>query len=151
MKLTLTKGALSFDLSDLVDSMDQAQRDELCRYLLCQEKLFAAVLEAAAGGHFFEEDADGSWWFGSASTAALREQLMPLMPAITRDLVAEQISQRKQAQTDADRHREWAYKLYHAWPQDHWRQRPEGPADYKHAESATVAEVQAVLEPETKR
>jgi hypothetical protein len=145
VKLNLTRGALSFELSDLVSEMNEAQRTDLCRSLVAEDRLFMNVLEVIADGHYNRDDEDGEWWFNREKLAELRQKLLPLVDDAMRGLIAELVRQRKQSELDAERHRKWAYELYHAWPRDEWRARPVGPADFQHAPETTATEVAALL------
>lgn len=145
MKLTIEKGVLGIDLRELVDEMTEEQRVDMCRYLVADQRLFANVLEIVADGHYNSDDQEGHWWFGREAVAELRLKLLPLLGDAMRGVIGELLRQRKQAQEDERRHREWAYRLFHAWPRDEWRSRPEGPADFVSVPPTTEAEIDALV------
>lgn len=154
MKLKIEKGTLSFELSDLVDAMDQQQKDELAKVLVADERLFGAVLELVADtsasgyGHFFNDDENGAWWFNARTTRELREKLLPLMPQAAQEVIATLKNERDQALAEKERHDRWAWKLYHAWPQEHWRARPEAePFKYLPREDAPAVNSDGSTQP----
>lgn len=146
MKVTIKGSTLEIDLMELVEHMGAEQRAVMARFLCANEKLFEAVVDAlVSGGSYFEDDDEGDWWFSSRSMAALQAKLVPLMPEVTASLVRELIHQRDQAQLLERRTDDWAWRLYRAWPAEHWRARPELPRDYPHTKPPTEDEVRAAM------
>lgn len=148
MKLKVERGRISFEMSDLVDSLSQEDRRELARYVAADSTLFAAVLECVTSegrfGRFFTEDSDGDWWFDNKTLLELREKLIPLMPQVARGAVEEALRQRNVAKAEERRFHDWAWKLFHAWPEDRWQNRPRLP-DYARAADPSAAEVDALV------
>lgn len=128
--MKIEKGILQIDVHELVESLDAKTRNDLCRYLVADEKLFANVLEVVTTGSYNHDDEDGEWWFGSEGTARLREKLLPFMPEVAQALVRELICQRDAAKANQDRFTRWAWQLFHAWPESYSKlgARPEVPA-----------------------
>lgn len=153
MKLKIENGTLKIDLNELVEALDQEQRTALARHLVADELLFRAVLECVSDegrfGHFFTDDGDGDWWFSPEKLLELREKLIPLLPAIARGAVEEALRQRNQAKADGKRHHDWAYNLYHAWPELYLDRRPRGPDGWKPAAPPSKEEIDALLAAET--
>lgn len=130
---TVKGGTLSFDLHTLCEHLSEDARINLIRFLVAEETLFAAVLQAVVDGHYHQDDPDGEWWFGSERTAKLRETLLPLMSDIAAKLVGEHAHQRDQAKLLERRANDWAWALYHAWPDGARRDRPEMRRDFPFA------------------
>lgn len=142
-QVTIKEGVVSIDLADIVDRMDQTTRDELCRQLLAQETLFQAVVDALSTGVYFE-----NWWFSYETMTEMRAKLAPLMPDVIRALVKDLIWQRDCALQEKKRMWDWAYKLYHQWPDDYYRARPQHPEyipthhpSEKHVDAVVAGEV----------
>jgi hypothetical protein len=124
MKPKIVGSALSIDLGELVEGLDDDGKKELARQLVADDHLFAAVLECVAKGEYFADDERGAWWFSPSRVLELREKLLPLMPEIARDAVREALRQRNDAREEERRMWDWAWKLFHAWPSDRWAERP---------------------------
>lgn len=123
MKIEITKdGNLVLDLRELVKSMSNETRNEFLKSLCADETLFDAVVDQLATGVYFED-----WWFDSRTVTAWRAKLVELMPEVTRQLVRHLIFQRDSAEAEKERLNTWAYKLYHAWPDEYWTRRPDRP------------------------
>lgn len=116
----IVNGVLSVDISRVVDLMDQESKDELCKSLLAEETLFEAVVDQLAHGSFFD-----SWWFDSDRVTTWRAKLVGLMPETIALLVKHLIWQRDRAKASEKRMHDWAWAMYHAWPDAHRRSRPE--------------------------
>lgn len=138
--MKLVDGKLSIDVQEVCENLSTEDRVAFIRYVAADETLFAAVLECVVDpsrwGYFF----DSEWHFGFRLTGELREKLIPLMSGVARELVAEALRQRNAARVEENRHHEWAWKLYHAWPLDHWRDRPELP-DWVRPEEPSESEL----------
>lgn len=147
MKVKIENSVLTVDLQELVDSLSKEEQRHFARHLVADKELFAAVLECVADesglGHYFEDEE--SWWFGSDNVLELRQKLLPLMPAIARGAVQAALQQRDAAKAEAERYRSWAFKLYHAWPDDRWHTRPRGPEDWKPTFKPSDAVVDAFM------
>jgi len=126
-KLTLKDGVLSVSIRELLDYMDKETLRRVLRYAIAQEDLFGAVLDCVADDSRFGYFFDGEWHFDVRRVLELREKLLPLMPTIARNAVLEALHQRNDAKADAERMHRWAWQLYHAWPRDFTRHRPEIP------------------------
>src|SRR4051812_39524102 len=114
MKLKIESGELRIDVQELIQSMDQETKTNVARHLVASEQLFKAVLECVTTGAFHLDDGDGNWWFCAESVAKLREQLIPLMPEVTRELVREVLRQRDSASQEERRWRDAYWKVWHA-------------------------------------
>lgn len=149
MKAKIVMGKLEVDLHELVETLTPDEKAAFGRMLVANDLLFAAVLECVAsegwGGSYFTTDPEGEWWFDSRKVLELRERLVPLMPAVAQSAVAEALKQRNEAQDEKQRMWDWAWKLYHRWPESHARMRPEGPAGWKPARDPEPGEVEAMF------
>lgn len=125
MKIIIDRGKLILDMYDLVQGMDALHRADLSRYLVADETLFRAVLECVATGEYFSDSDDGAWWFGNQAVTELREKLKPMMSDIARKTVEEMAAQRDRALAEEKSTREWAWAMYHAWPEGYGHRRPE--------------------------
>jgi len=144
MKITIENGTITFDCLEFVQEMDNETRAEVARFVAADEKLFEAVCDFVAGGSFFDDDRS-PWWFDSTVRAKLTERLMPLMPDATRALVRELIRQRDQAALLEKQLRDDYWKLWHAFPREEWRLRPEPSRDYPHAPAPSDADAEAII------
>lgn len=144
------RGELKIDIQKLVDMLDKEDRKRLARQLVADEHLWRAVLECVSddskyAGHYFRDDEEGEWWFSHKTVQELREKLIPIMPEVARLAVEEALRQRNQARADKERVDAWAWKLFHAWPREHWRQRPNGPEGWERGPQDVEAEAAALL------
>ena len=130
MKAKIEDGKISIRLDELVDALSEDERKHVARMVMHDVSLFGAVLDLVRDGECFGDDV-GPWWFDRGALLELRTKLMPLMADVARASLTEALRQRNEAKADADRHRAWAYKLYHAWPESLWRERPQGPAEWQ--------------------
>lgn len=148
MKIKLNGFKLEIDLSDLVDALDKEDHVKLARLVAADKQLFAAVLECVSSesrfGYYFADAEEGEWWFDGGTLLELREKLLPMMPAIARGAVEEALRQRNHAQDEKKRYYDWAWRLYHAWPDDK-RYRPDWPQGYQPPGDPTPAEVEALF------
>jgi hypothetical protein len=113
LKARVINGLITIELAELADSLTEGDRAELSHYLVARDTLFAAVLECVVTGEYFSSDT-APWWFDKRTVLALREQLLPMMTEIQQEAVKEALRQRDSAQAEADRYKEWAWKMYHS-------------------------------------
>jgi hypothetical protein len=126
VKLKVEKGVLQIDLGELVEMLGNKERRELAKTLCADEQLFKAVLECVGddskyAGHYFSDDEDGPWWFSHRTVLEMREKLIPMMPEVSRLAVEEALRQRDDAQIKERLTDRWAWRLFQAWPDSHWR------------------------------
>jgi|GEM_PF-4573722 len=130
MRIKLKDGEIRITLRDLVEELSEADRADMLRHLVASPVLFGAVLECVAGGgsmpSFFNES-DEPWWFDHETVLKLREKLIPLMPEVAKAIATEALGRRDAAQAELKRFDDWAWKMYHAWPEDYRRYRPDVP------------------------
>ena len=130
LRIKVNRGDMVIDIMELVRSMGPKERADVARFLCAEEYLFKAALEYVATGSYFSDDADGDWSFNRESLAEMRERLVPLMPDVIQGLVEELVRQRDQAKALEKRANDWAWALWHAFPEYGWKQRPEPPRDF---------------------
>lgn len=126
MKAEIKDGQLKIDLYELVRTLPDQQLKQIARYVAAQEELFEAVLSYVVNGSFYADE-DGSWWFDRSKLLELREKLTPLMPEVAKGALKNVLSQRDEAIKETERFRKWAWSMYRAWPESHWRSRPDLP------------------------
>lgn len=151
MKAKLVDGKVMIDLADLIDSLSLEECRDVARQVVADEHLFAAVLDCVKDGDFFSDDARGAWWFDRRSVLDLRAKLLPLMPEIAREAVKEALRQRDEAKAESERHRTWAYRMYHAWPDAFWRDRPHGPGEWSPTPEPAPEAVDALFDATQRR
>ena len=133
MKVKLEGHDLKIDLIALAEDLDATGKRDLARFLVASEQLFAAVLECVSDtsesgfGHYFNDDDMGSWWFDPKTVLELRQKLIPLLPEISKRMVVQAIKERNDAVKDQGRYQDWAWKMYHAWPDGYLKFRPDLP------------------------
>jgi hypothetical protein len=125
MKAEIKDSRLTIGLLDLIETLSEADRAEVARYLCASAVLMKAVLDNVVKGEFFEEDERGTWWFDRRELLELREKLIPVLPDVAAKIAAEALHQRDQAVAEKERHERWAWKMYHAWPKTYWRDQPD--------------------------
>lgn len=145
MKIKVEKGVMKIELADLVAELSAHDAKELARQLVADKELFGAVLECVADdsrycGHFFSTDPDGAWSFDRTAVLELREKLIPLMPEISKQIIRAALQQRNDERTKAARMWDWAWKMYHMWP-DTGKSRPELPISFYPAPEPTEEEI----------
>jgi hypothetical protein len=120
MKIEITeKGSVQFDVTEFVDSMSPETKADLCRSLVADELLFQAVADYIVTGQYHD-----GWW-ASDGAKKLRERFLPLMPEAARELVRDLVQERDRYEADAKRSWDDYWRLWHAWPREHTRDRPE--------------------------
>lgn len=149
MKAKLENGKVTIDLQDLIDTLSLDDCRDVARHVVADEYLFKAVLECVAKGEYFTDDERGAWWFDERTVLEMRAKLLPLMPEIAREAVEAALHQRDEAKAESERHRRWAYQLYHAWPDAHWSARPRGPEDWHPTPRPKDAEIDAFMTPQS--
>jgi hypothetical protein len=119
VKIEITeKGVVQFDVTEFVDAMSAETKADLCRSLVADELLFQAVADFITTGVFHD-----GWFIGDVTK--LRERFLPLMAETARELVRDLVHQRDQVQASEKRTADDYWKLWHSWPREHWRDRPE--------------------------
>jgi hypothetical protein len=114
---------VKFDLEEFVDMLSDEARQELGRIVAAHEPAFEAIADALVTGSWFDDDA-GYWWSDNRRVEKLREKLLPLMDTVAGELCRELIRQRDRAEMSMRDAERMAWKLYHAWPDDRWQDRP---------------------------
>lgn len=132
LRITVARGDMVINILELVRSMGAKERADVARFLCAEEYLFKAALEYVATGSYFADDDEGHWSFNRESLAEMRAKLAPLMPDVIQGLVEELVRQRDQAKALERRANDWAWVLWHAFPDEHWTRRPEPPSDFPH-------------------
>lgn len=144
MKTKFEDGKFTLDINEMVDLMSAESKAELIRYLCADSTLQQAVVDSVVTGSFFADEPGGYWSLGEYDIAAMREKLLPLMGEVAREAVKREMTLRKNAEASDQRAKDWAWKLWHAWPDGHWDKRPEHP-EFRYV-TATDADVDAALE-----
>lgn len=139
------KGNLTIGLEEVFESMTPEARKEAAKILCASPVLMGAVLECVSRGEYFSDDDRGAWWFGPAQVLELREKLLPLMPEVAREGVREALSQRNAARSSEEETRKWAWGMFHAWPEEHSRFRPEHPRGYAPPPKPSEEEVDEIV------
>lgn len=149
MKAKIENGDITISVEELVYALSKEDVARVARMVAAKEHLFAAVLECVSSerrnGNYFTDDPDGEWWFDPRSLLDLREKLLPLMSDIARGAVTEALRQRDVAREEEARTRDWAWRLYHAWPDGRWDSRPSHPSGYVPPAERAAAEIDALL------
>lgn len=127
MKATIEKGDLKIDVQELVQALDAETRKVIAQFLCADELLIQAVLECVVDGHYFTDDEQGPWWFDHRTVLALQEKLKPLMGEAAKNALDEALRQRDYEKKQRERVDRWAWRMYHRWPREHLRERPELP------------------------
>lgn len=141
--MKFNKGTIEIDISELVEAMTPEQKRAIAMQLGAEEYLIRATVESLVAGGFFEDD--GVWWFDDRTLTELRAKLAPMMEEVAREAIRGLLQQVSRISADWKRDHDWAWKLYHAWPEGYWRSRPES-SGFVSTPRTTDAEVDAALE-----
>lgn len=100
--MKIEKGELIIDILELVASMDDAQQNEVGKFIGAQERLFEAVVGALSdpSGWFYEDD--GLWWLDETFMSRLRQRLVPMMDTVA----ANEIGSLNRRLSTAEEHRD---------------------------------------------
>jgi len=131
--IEIKDGNLVVDVQSVVENLDDKSRKLLCQHLAFNEFLLKAVVETVATGECFEDEDSPAWWWGGTDNVPslnslaneLRKRLLPLLSEIPAKVVRAALSDAKEAKASEARHRDWAWEMYHAWPSEHLRVRPD--------------------------
>lgn len=111
---------LTFNIGDVIDKLEPKQRTDILKLVGFDRQLFTSLVEMLASG--VTED---GWWFDSRSMDKLREQLVPMMPQVCIEKVRGLIYERNSAEAEQKRCSNWAWRMYHSWPESALHLRPE--------------------------
>lgn len=121
------QGNVEFDPREWVAAMSPGAKLHLLHHLAGDSQIVEAAVGSVMDEWFFddvaEEEAAGGWWNNMGRQ--LQAKLIPLMPELAKRLIANLLVELKRAEQDKRRHEEWAWKMYHLWPQDLLGRRPE--------------------------
>lgn len=113
---------LSIDFEQILHGLPDEQRAELVRAASFESQFIKNVCEMVAAG----VTEDGSW-FDNETTNRFRIALLPLMGDVARESVRVLMQQLAQAKLDEQRSNDWAWYMYHHWPDDRRNSRPDFP------------------------
>jgi hypothetical protein len=113
---------LSIDFKSILNDLPHEQRAELATAATFNSQFIMNVCEMVATG----VTEDGSW-FDSETTNRMRIALLPLMDQAARETVRTLMQQLEQAKLDEKKASEWAWHMYHRWPDDRRNSRPDFP------------------------
>jgi len=121
---TITHEFLQIDLGYLMSGLSQEAKATLGMYLLVDDRFLAAVIDQVVSGCTL--DPEGLFWSASDSCIQrLREKLCEKLPEIEFEAVKRIIFARDIAIADAKRMNDWAWAMYHKWPDGYVRERPD--------------------------
>jgi hypothetical protein len=113
---------LSIDFEAILGNLPHEQRAELVRAASFESQFIQHVCEMLATG-----TTEDGWWFDSDTTNRMRLVLLPLMNEIARESVRVLMQQLAQAKLDEAKASDWAWHMYHQWPDDRLNSRPDFP------------------------
>jgi len=99
---------IEFDPEMFVDQLPKEGLELLRKYLVHDEYLMKAVVDALVTGEHFQ-----GWWFDTRTVNKWREQLVELMPEAARMLINHLVQRRDDAVENGRRHDRWAWQLCH--------------------------------------
>lgn len=111
--ITISDMTLNIRLDDILAGLSTEQRLELIRMVAMDEPLIQDIVDQLADGWTEDGSSVGEKFLNKA-----RMKLMPLMGEVAKEAVRRLAHERDFAVAEAERHREWAWKLFHAWPRD---------------------------------
>jgi hypothetical protein len=127
-------GCLTFDIRELFASISDESKREVAKTIALDMRIIEAVCGAvAADGNYFEwsDGTDGYLGFSTGEKSSLVEdarlKLLPLMPKITQEFIAELILQRGMMAWEADQWRSKCWELQQKWDDF---DRPDRSVDY---------------------
>jgi hypothetical protein len=123
MKLTVNGLKIEIDLYDLYSELPREQQLELAHHLALEGEIVLQVAELLTTG----QTANGSWT-GHCSKddeEKARVMLVERQKGVAAEVLKDVMNDRNSAQDEANRMSEWAWKLYHTWPDERWSMRPD--------------------------
>lgn len=113
---------LSIDFESILNDLPHEQRAELATAATFNSQFITNVCQMVTTG----VTDDGSW-FDSETTNQMRLALLPLMAETARETVRTLLQQLEQAKLNEKKADDWAWHMWHRWPDDHLNSRPDFP------------------------
>jgi len=113
MKAKLDNRQLTIDVHDLADSLSQEELEIFAQHVVFNEKLFQGVIETLLQGCCW----DGDWYIGEMDQR-LRLKLLPLMPDVMRELVAQLVTSNAKYASAVTKHESVLRVLLDHWPKE---------------------------------
>jgi hypothetical protein len=113
---------LTIDFEKVLNGLPHEQRAQLVRSAGFESSFIQNVCEMVASGA-----TDDGWWFDSETTNRMRLALKPLMADVAREAVGVLMQQLAQAKLEEKKASDWAWHMYHCWPDDRLNSRPDFP------------------------
>ena len=123
MKIKIDADELTLNITELLEGMDLEARRDLAQSLAIDDDVFQAVADRICFGI-----TDNGSWVGRCQTEEkARAYLVSNVSAAAKRLVKQLQHDAEQAKLVEKRMDEWAWKMYHAWPDEYLMQRPDWP------------------------
>ncbi len=111
---------LTLDFTEVLDSLSDESRAALVRSGSFNSQFIQHVCEMLATGA-----TEDNWWFDSDTTNRMRLALIERMDEISRETIKTLIYQRDQEKLSKETASNWAWDVWHHWPDDRRSSRPD--------------------------
>jgi hypothetical protein len=111
---------LTIDFNAVLDSLSDEARAALVRSASFSDQFIRHVVEMLATG-----STEDGWWFDNQTTNRMRIVLLDRMDEISRETIRTLIQQRDQEKLSKESASNWAWDLWHRWPDDRIGSRPD--------------------------
>jgi hypothetical protein len=123
VKFGIENGKLSISIADLLDALSLEEKRELAQRIGCERDVIKAVVDQLVDG-WTENISRGP----SDQISECRVRILEAVADVRFKVVSELMSRLAVAEYNASRTSEWAWKMWHAWPESHYATRPNLPA-----------------------
>lgn len=135
--MKLEHGKLEINIRDILDSLTLEEKHELAESLIWDKEIFDEFIEKLATDSVVT--CSFSSWIYQA-----RLKLKELLPELYRETIRSLLYELDSTKEDAARHRNWAWSMYHAWPDGARNQLPRE-AQFVSTKFRTTKEVEEEL------
>lgn len=142
MKIEVSNGKASFDVFEFLDGLEAEEKVKLAQSIGCEKDVIRSVVDLLLDDM---THADG-YWIAHSADDTLEEQrvrILQKLDAVLFEVAKDCRHDRDNAEKLGRAYAEWAFKLYHAWPDQFLRSMPYGPtlpSDYNSALKQQIEE-----------
>lgn len=125
MKAEIKGNKIELDMYDLFTDLPKEEQLALAHHLAIEDDIVKQVVELLTKGQ-----TDNGSWTGHVSNDAVeqaRAAIVEHAKLAASEVVRNLITDRNKAEEDARRNSDWAWKLWHQWPEAHLNRRPDNP------------------------
>jgi hypothetical protein len=123
MKIKMEGCKIEIDLFDLFGELTREEQLKLVDHLALNGEVVLQVAKLLIDGH-----TDSGSWMGHCpkdDEEKARAMIVEHQKGLAAEVLRDVMHDRNLARADADRISDWAWKMYHAWPENETRRRPD--------------------------